>query len=609
MNEIIRARRTPAGIKRDRRYASVWRRLLTAAIGLGACSLALGQTPATAPTPSGIDRITYFDADIRDGEFCKVTVDAAGKVSFGKGVTNPAMTCPDAYSWFLFVNVVAEEFWTRWAGEVQNWPEEPWPLCSSTSATQCCDPNRPVNDKDHCPVFPGRSFADKLMQMQPLLADSQPTLKASAEQKAVSQFLEQAPELVRVGSARRHAGATPALSLKDVAGVPECSAAQLDSVLPQDPQSIGRVLRQTNSEQTTRNESFHRYLFSNNLYNANGVLQVFANNDANQRSNAPYHLPNLSAGAGTPRAANALYTVDLPPDAIMIKANWVSERLVDAIRKRYPAAMTRFGTREDYIRHPMETQVGLADGSKCLLKGEHYLMAFHVSSKDIPQWLWTTFEHKNNPGRCDYTGCNDSFGYRVANGANGANGANAIGNFIAPNQHSDQLAASSIVFDPDLQYPAGTVNDALTRLFASRGIAKDSWSGPFANPGDAAWKNYRLKGSQTEFTDRQGRATHLGNSITEAGFMGQSSCIGCHARAGVAPAAGAPPAQFLRLGVFEPVLSEFGYQQSHMGVPNHAWFYTDNSFGSQMYNLSVLQTDFIWGFLNAQMLVTGDKSN
>jgi hypothetical protein len=34
----------------------------------------------------------------------------------------------------------------------------------------------------------------------------------------------------------------------------------------------------------------------------------------------------------------------------------------------------------------------------------------HISSKDIPNWIWATFEHVGNPGRCDYTGCNDSYG-------------------------------------------------------------------------------------------------------------------------------------------------------------------------------------------------------
>ena len=50
---------------------------------------------------------------------------------------------------------------------------------------------------------------------------------------------------------------------------------------------------------------------------------------------------------------------------------------------------------------------------------------------------------------------------------------------------------------------------------------------------------YRLKGAQVDFTDRTGRPTIVGNSITEAGFVSTSSCITCHARASIgAPSKG-----------------------------------------------------------------------
>ena len=50
---------------------------------------------------------------------------------------------------------------------------------------------------------------------------------------------------------------------------------------PADAESVGRVIRQTNAELTVRNEAFHDYLFSNNLYNANGALDVFFASQAN----------------------------------------------------------------------------------------------------------------------------------------------------------------------------------------------------------------------------------------------------------------------------------------------------------------------------------------
>ena len=37
----------------------------------------------------------------------------------------------------------------------------------------------------------------------------------------------------------------------------------------------------------------------------------------------------------------------------------------------------------------------------------------HVSSRQNPNWVWGTFEHQMNPGRCDYIGCFDSFGAQI----------------------------------------------------------------------------------------------------------------------------------------------------------------------------------------------------
>jgi len=584
---------------------NIVRYLLAIAFGASISSLALAKDPESTRTVTGIDRITYFDADIRDAEFCNVTV-AGRHISYGKNVTNPAMTCPDAFSWALFAQAVSEEFWSNWANEVQNWPKEPWPMCSAAGQQKCCDPTRAVNDRTHCPVFPGNDLAAEQKKMAPLLMDTSPALAADSGEKIFTQLRKESPALLRVGSARQHMGATPALSSEDIKQAPECSQAQIQSWLPKDPQSVGRWMRQLNSEQTTRNLAFHRYLFENDLYNADGVEKVFNRNDDIQKKYSPYHAANDK---------KVLTTIDLPPSAIMIKANWVSEKVIIDIKNRFPGI--GFGKPEDYIRDSsFVTEVNLPDNKQCIIGGTHYLMSFHISSKDIPQWVWTTFEHKGNSGRCDYTGCNDSFGYLNPVVLDGTTEPDIKSvNFIAPHQRWDQLAAPAIVFDPDAttlnplqKYPEGLESSALSEVLAAYGIgngANHVDQDHRASAGDSAWKNYRLKGSQTEFTDRQGRPTLLGNSITEAGFMGTSSCIGCHARAGFAPVGGKAPAQFLRLGVFEPVLSDFGYQQSHMGVPNHAWYYND----SPTFGLEVLQTDFIWGFLNAKFIDPAKNSN
>ena len=71
---------------------------------------------------------------------------------------------------------------------------------------------------------------------------------------------------------------------------------------------------------------------------------------------------------------------------------------------------------------------------------------------------------------------------------------------------------------PGQGYPDCVKTPALNAM-----IAAANW--------DPAFANYCLKGSQTEFTDDTGLAVRLGNSVTEDGFVAQSSCITCHGRA------------------------------------------------------------------------------
>ena len=106
------------------------------------------------------------------------------------------------------------------------------------------------------------------------------------------------------------------------------------------------------------------------------------------------------------------------------------------------------------------------------------LIALHIMTKDLPNWVWATWEHVDNPNRCKILGCHDSFG----------------------------LASS------------GKVSPELKALFKQAGMGPE-------------WENYRLDGAQIDFTDSTGRPTLLGNSVIEAGFVQTSSCITCHARA------------------------------------------------------------------------------
>jgi hypothetical protein len=136
---------------------------------------------------------------------------------------------------------------------------------------------------------------------------------------------------------------------------------------------------------------------------------------------------------------------------------------------------------------------------------QYALVSFHIISKMVPNWTWATFEHMNNPGRCDVLGCTDAFG--------------AILPFTSP--HLPDNSGSNT----GLQYPNCTKTPALTALFA-------------ANTTDPAFTNYCLKGTQTDFTDAQGVPTRVGNSVTEQGFVDTASCISCHGRAAYSFATG-----------------------------------------------------------------------
>lgn len=87
--------------------------------------------------------------------------------------------------------------------------------------------------------------------------------------------------------------------------------------------------------------------------------------------------------------------------------------------------------------------------------------------------------------------------------------------------------------------------------------------------------------------------------------MATSSCITCHARASVAASGIKEELLSVPLGVFSyDHLSEVGYQQGAMGIPEKSWFHGSGFDPS----LKALQTDFIWGMpINARPLATPNK--
>ena len=123
------------------------------------------------------------------------------------------------------------------------------------------------------------------------------------------------------------------------------------------------------------------------------------------------------------------------------------------------------------------------------------LIAMHVITKQLPNWTWATFEHKDNTCYGKFLNPRDNFGF-----------------------------------------PSGATvpSPALQSVFSHYGVDT------------SVADNYRLIGAQTDFTDDTGRPIILGNSVTEAGFQTTSSCITCHGRASVT-SSGSPG-----LSVFNP---------------------------------------------------------
>ncbi|MCU1259517.1 MAG: hypothetical protein JWO80_2402 [Bryobacterales bacterium] len=190
--------------------------------------------------------------------------------------------------------------------------------------------------------------------------------------------------------------------------------------------------------------------------------------------NKLYTVSGLKAAAGK--------SFSFPPTAIEIKAEWLP---VEEI----PAFMLNRIALADV---PRQFHVNTAADGK-----QYGLIAMHIITKLVPNWTWDTFEHELNPARCDIIGCNDQFGM-PAPGSTPANTSVWMG------------------YGPCLK------TEAVRALFASA-----KW--------DSAFEHYCLKGTQTDFSDRTGLAIRLGNSIAEKGFVQQSSCMTCHARAAWGP--------------------------------------------------------------------------
>jgi hypothetical protein len=189
--------------------------------------------------------------------------------------------------------------------------------------------------------------------------------------------------------------------------------------------------------------------------------------------------------------------------------------------------------------------------------GKYYgLVSLHIITKDVPNWFWTTFEHVDNFEK------SDEF------------------------KNNKALLASKDSYGYD-------VDDKL-----SENLKKDFDKNHMASK----WKNYRLRGTQTGFTDPMGKPIILANTVTEQGFMLSSSCVTCHSRATVGINPDFKPRRFnayFRLPIFKE------NDQGFIGSTEPANFYKEylGKRGDTLIQTGkpeFIQTDFMWSFFRAK---------
>jgi hypothetical protein len=220
------------------------------------------------------------------------------------------------------------------------------------------------------------------------------------------------------------------------------------------------------AEEVRRNRASFDYIVANGLYSQAGLQAAYASSNV-----IKFPKPSIEI------------KIDWAPVATVV--TWLNQNGVKVNGAPVTAA---FVTQNYYIT----TQSGVP----------YAFLSMHISTKDRPDWLWVTFEHRLNPGRCDYMGCYDKFG-------------------VPPS-----LASIPPKSTLNTQYPDCTKSAELKTMFSHGSLS-------------AVWDNYCLKETQIDFLSTQpstrGRPILDGDSVIE-GIMAdvpilQSSCITCHAYA------------------------------------------------------------------------------
>ncbi len=235
---------------------------------------------------------------------------------------------------------------------------------------------------------------------------------------------------------------------------------------------------------------------------------------------------NLNTQAGLAAAYAKSFKVTMPTSAIAVKGDWVP---VQTMLQWIPELGDITNIAQLYYTTTSESV-------------EYALVALHVSSRQNPNWVWGTFEHQLNPGRCDSIGCFDSFGAEIP--------------AVLPNKAA-----------VNTQYGACPKTQPLKTLMTKANLSP-------------VWEHYCLKSTEVDYNAPDGTPYALGSSVIERitgnGTVSASSCIACHVYASFG-ATGTPTSG---------VTAMLPYNPTGAPIPG----VLDGS----------LQFDFMWGVLLAK---------
>ena len=266
------------------------------------------------------------------------------------------------------------------------------------------------------------------------------------------------------------------------------------------------------------------------------------------RSNKLYSVEGIESAAAKAKTAGTTSIVQFEGAAKEVKAQWL---LLPNCVPDQPCP--------DKERYHWRTIVN-PETNKAEVFG---LVSLHVITKDLPNWFWADFGHidcETGKGACAPTGDNPD-GFKA---------------------------------DPD-----NVLRDSTTRGPNGTGAGPSGTDGVRTETLKSKWENYRLRGTQIEFTTSEGRPLILSNPVIESSFQ-RSSCMTCHSFAtaaikGTAPDGGTSLARRAQLDYVRNIGSS-PTPQIDIGAPNCLKFFNQVTGACPAAGTAPLyfQTDFLW---------------